>query len=121
MIEKQREYLKRQLDCLSVERINTETKMNYKLKLADMKRKFFFMTLIAIVLMYTGYNFYSVSARNHVAVSNLRLANVEALANNGETADGRKLYELHYGSGYGTQCKASSVTGNPCAVERSCS
>ena len=55
-----------------------------------------------------------------VVMSELALANVEALAQDYETPDGRKLYEHHCGDSPGTQCKPLGVTGNPCPVERSC-
>lgn len=81
---------------------------NLKLKIA----------MVAVVAAVAGYVTYQNQTK--VVWSELTLANVEALAQDYETPDGRKLYEHHCGDSLGTQCKPLGVTGNPCPVERSC-
>ena len=83
-----------------------------------MKKRTFKIAMVAVVAAVAGYTAYQ-NQTKEVAMSELALANVEALADY-ETPDGRKLYEHHCGGYPGTQCKPLGVTGNPCPVERSC-
>ena len=76
------------------------------------------IAMVAVVAAVAGYVTYQNQTK--VVWSELTLANVEALAQDYETPDGRKLYEHHCGDSPGTQCKPLGVTGNPCPVERSC-
>lgn len=84
-----------------------------------MKRRTIITALFAMVVAVAGYGVYQVQTKDKV-LSGIALVNVEALAYEGETPDGRKLYEHHCGNSPGTQCKALGVTGNPCPSERSC-
>lgn len=84
-----------------------------------MKKKTFKIAMVAVVAAVAGYTAYQ-NQTKEVAMSELALANVEALAQDNETPDGRKLYEHHCGDRPGTQCKPLSVSGNTCSVERSC-
>ena len=84
-----------------------------------MKKKTMKIAMVAVVAAVAGYVTYQNQAKE-IGMSELALANVEALAQDYETPDGRKLYEHHCGDSPGTQCKPLGVTGNPCPVERSC-
>lgn len=86
------------------------TKMRNKFKIA----------IVAVLVAIAGYGVYLNYSKGHNRLTDLDLVNVEALAYEGETADGRKLYEHHCGNDPGTQCKALGVTGNTCPYERSC-
>lgn len=79
-----------------------------------MKKKIFGAALIAAMALAAGWNFNQ--SKNEVELSDLALANVEALA---QRESGNKLYES-YCSRAGTQCRASSVTGPTCSHPWSC-
>lgn len=83
-----------------------------------MKKFSFKVAMVAVVAAVAGIGVYT--SQKADAMSDIALANVEALAQSGETPDGRKLYEHHCGSDPGTQCKPWGVTGNTCPYERSC-
>lgn len=89
---------------------------NKKIKMKKSLLKVAFATVFTLLAGYTAFT----SQKSETTLSGLVMENIEALAKDGETADGRKLYEHHCGSGRGTQCKALGVTGNTCSVERSC-
>ena len=104
----------------SAERIKTVLLNNQINRRKTIMKKIIGIIAVVAVVMIASYNIYK--SEKKVNLSNLALANVEALAGGeeGQTPDGRKLYEHHCGSGVGTQCKPLGITGNSCPVERSC-
>lgn len=81
-----------------------------------MRKKLFAALAVAVVAVVTGYNVYS--SQKSTTLSDLALANVEALANSGETDDRGTLY----GNSAGTQfcccpgtnyCGAARCSGCP--------
>lgn len=68
--------------CYSVEMIDTEMEKSINKKVEKMKKRMMgFIAIVAIVAV-AGYNVDT--SQNNVKLSNLTLANVEALANGGE-------------------------------------
>lgn len=82
-----------------------------------MKTTYLIIAVISISIIATANVLFASKPK---VMTDIMLANIEALADSGETPDGRPLYELHCGSSFGTQCVPSSVTGPTCSYIRFC-